>query len=419
MVELSSESDLQVSNDLDVSFREIFDLEHTSRELRQAVMDVLTEYPEYGFYFFNQGAFKQKISFLKEQFLPDTEAAKVAYAVKANPRTRILQLLQEYGIDTFDCASPGEIESVLRVNPNAKILYNNPRKLKREIKAASRMGVRHYTAHNQRGVDKILENVIPYDSESPIEIAVRMQTLNENAEINLSTKFGTTPDEVRRIVQYLVFEAQVIPGIAVNAGSQNKNPEIYRKIILQIAEIIKDIRELLIINLGGGFPVNYHEKDQFDLRNYFKVINQVTHEVLHSVISDENAQIIIEPGRSVIADSVDLFVPVIERETREGRPCITIADGIFTSFSDYAIHGWKYPFRPFSIEEKTFTDNKTNFTVFGQTCDSGDKINSVELPNNIDEGDYLWVPGAGAYLDSQASQFNGFLPHRYVFYNSN
>jgi len=395
-------------------------LQHSSAKLRDVVFEILHAHPERGFYFLNEGELRSRVQFLQEQFLPDSEIAKIAYAIKANPKKRILEIAREAGITDFDCASPEEIAHVLDIVPDARVLYNNPVKFQRQVHEASKMGVRHYTAQTKRGIEKIIQGSSPYDSEKSLEIAIRMKTLNDEAEIDLSPKFGTLTKRLRELVRFLVNETCTTPGIAVHTGSQNKSPEMFKQAIEMIGAVIKDIRELVIVNLGGGFPVNYHETDSYNLKEYFEAINRSVKETLHDLFVNQNAQIIIEPGRSVVADSIDLFIPVIELVEHEEtgvKPGLFIDDGVFTSFSDSAIHRWKYAFQPFSIQGKKFAAEKVPMTVFGRTCDSGDVITEVPLPANIDEGDYLWVKSAGAYLDSQTTYFNGFKPHPYVYYN--
>jgi len=49
------------------------------------------------------------------------------------------------------------------------------------------------------------------------------------------------------------------------------------------------------------------------------------------------------------------------------------------------------------------------FTIFGRTCDSADKIaEDVWLPNDIDDSDILEIKNIGAYSWVTASNFNGF-----------
>lgn len=396
--------------------------QHDSRRLKDVVAEILNAYPDQGFYFLNEGRLRKRVQFLREQFLPDTDISRIAYAIKANPKKEILKILNNAGINDFDCASPEEIAHVLQIVPNAKILYNNPTRLPKQIRDATKMGVRHFTVQTQKGIEKIINSATPYDSEKSLEIAVRMKTHNNEAEINLSSKFGTISKRVKELVQFLINETNSTPGIAVHTGSQNKSPEMFIEAIKAVGAIVSEINELVIINLGGGFPVNYDERDNFNLSNYFNAINKTVKKILHKVLVNQNGQLIIEPGRSMVADSLDLVIPIVElveHDITDVNPGIFINDGIFTSFSDSAIHGWRYVFHPFSLQGKSFSDEQTDFTIFGRTCDSGDVIrHKVLLPANIDEGDYLWIKNAGAYLDSQATNFNGFKPHPYVFYNS-
>ncbi len=47
--------------------------------------------------------------------------------------------------------------------------------------------------------------------------------------------------------------------------------------------------------------------------------------------------------------------------------------------------------------------------VAGPTCDSVDILMRDEmLPEDIQEGDFIYIPNAGAYTTAYASNFNGF-----------
>jgi len=49
--------------------------------------------------------------------------------------------------------------------------------------------------------------------------------------------------------------------------------------------------------------------------------------------------------------------------------------------------------------------------IWGPTCDSLDRLpDPVSLPRDIAEGDYLLLPGMGAYCQSISTQFNGYGP---------
>jgi ornithine decarboxylase len=47
--------------------------------------------------------------------------------------------------------------------------------------------------------------------------------------------------------------------------------------------------------------------------------------------------------------------------------------------------------------------------IGGPTCDSIDIVlRDEELPGDLREGDFIYLPSAGAYTTAYASQFNGF-----------
>jgi ornithine decarboxylase len=64
------------------------------------------------------------------------------------------------------------------------------------------------------------------------------------------------------------------------------------------------------------------------------------------------------------------------------------------------------------LRYKILTDCKGRsvpWTIAGPTCDSVDILLRDEmLPEDIQEGDFIYIPNAGAYTTAYASNFNGF-----------
>ncbi len=385
---------------------------HPGETLTEVMKDTCQRYPEDPFCFLNERSLHERGQFLIENFGRESvhNNFTVAYAVKANARKRILQVLAGAGIKDFDCASPNEMKDVLAVNPDARILYNHPVKRQKDIEAARAMGVSHFTIQSRAELEKILT----HSQNKPLELVVRMETPNEDAVIDLSTKFGASREEAENLLDRLDGLPNVTGGLGVHTGSQNKNPRTFRNAISQIAEVAKAHKNIHIINLGGGIPVNYFPKDKYEVSEYITAINMAIKELL-----GDGYEIIIELGRSIIAEAVDLVIPVTSVEKRSGERCAYIFNGLFTSFSDSVVHpGWKYNFQPYSPRGKKFSEEKVPFTIFGRTCDSGDVIHNVDLPVNIETDDYLWVAEAGAYLDCQGTLFNGFGLPEYISYNT-
>ncbi len=391
-------------------------IEHPGKDLGPVMEEVLSAYPEESFCFLNIGRLRGKIGLLRDYFLPDNPGRAIAYAVKANQHRKILAILSAEGVAHFDCASPSEIDAVQNVNPGARILFNQPIKTVADVKYAASLGVRHYTVQTQREITKVIENAGAGSGPDPLEIVIRLKTPNKKARINLSTKYGAEEENVRRMIRRVRENINCTPGISVHTGSQNSDPSVFIEAIKKMAEIARAEGSVKTMNVGGGIPVNYFDYDHFDSREYLETISDAIEEhALDALLKDPI--IIIELGRAIVAEAVDLTIPILAVEQREQRS-VYFNDGVFTSFSDAAVHGWKYNFRPLRLGGKKLSSQMAPFMLFGRTCDCGDNLGEVYLPKNIREGDYLWVPNAGAYMDSQASRFNGFGLPKYVTYNS-
>lgn len=394
---------------------------HPKSDLDTVMDDVLSGDSEESFCFLNEGRLREQIRFLRAHFLPENEFRRISYAVKANPKTRILEILSEEGIDGFDCASAGEIRRVLEQNPKADVYFNNPIKPLAHIQEAFQRGVRYYTAQSREEIEKILLSSKVAPEREAMSISVRLITPNEEARINLSEKYGAGEREAREMLRTLASLPRVGRGISIHTGSQNGSSEMFRRGIEHMAEIARQEGGVGSLNIGGGIPVNYHPKDHYDTGEYLHAISDAVRSNIQGALVSSQAsdpRIILEPGRAMIAEAVDLAIPILSSETRNGEKCLYINDGVFTSFSDAVVHRWPYYFDVIRRNSRPSIEGLEAYTVFGRTCDSGDTLGKMWLPAGLRAGDHLWVKNAGAYLDSQASHFNGFETPTYVSYNA-
>lgn len=383
---------------------------------------VLQDHPEESFCFLNVEHLRQRVRLLQEHFIPDLPKHRaIAYAVKANPHEQVLSTLTEAGIRHFDCASIGEIETVQSIQPDAKIFFNHPIKRRKDIQEAVRRGVTHFTADSEDEVNKIIDH--HPGKNALFDIALRMRTDNGDAKIALSEKFGADEAVIRDLIHmvrdmvHTNAAKRTKPGLSVHTGSQNTNPHVFINAIQHLGIIAKEERGIHTINIGGGLPANYEQTDNFDIRYYLDLISTAIRDEVMQALREEPT-IIIEPGRGIIAEAIDLTIPILAVGKRDGVMVAHIGDGVFTSFSDSTVHGWKYPFEVLGKKHRKTSADLKSFTLFGRTCDSGDKITNVLLPEDLRPGDHLRVRSAGAYHDSQSTRFNGFEPPKYVVYNS-
>jgi ornithine decarboxylase len=391
---------------------------HEGTDLESVARDVLPKYPDLSFCFLNIGALRERVRVIQQKFLPGHPGSTIAYAVKANSRRKILEVLSEAGINSFDCASTAEICLMKSVCPDGEILFNNPVKSPSAVKYAGSMGVRHFTVQTASEVRKVFENFPLNLRDQPAEMVVRMLTPNRNAKIDFSSKYGATSNEVDEIIAAIRGQHGWVPGISVHVGSQNTAVNKFVTAIQGMAQMSRKHGGFRTMNVGGGIPVNYEDDTRFDIVEYLEIISKaITDYALDTM--DQDHRIIIELGRAIVAESVDLVIPITYMGRRNETNCIYFNDGVYTSFIDALIHGWRYCIKALSSLGTPKDSTRTKrYQMFGRTCDSGDTLGEVELPADLHEGDYIWVPKAGAYMDSQTSRFNGFPPPLYVAYNT-
>lgn len=382
-------------------------LMENAEHLFTAIAEAACSRREHSFYLLHEARLRRKAQQMAEWFLPDYPARRLAYAVKANPLPRILDILLEEGVNAFDCASLQEIELVRRLDVGAEVMFNNPVKKRADIGRALRLGARHYTVQSAAELAKLRDCV----GDAAIEVAVRLAVPNPHAAINLSEKFGAPAAQFRDLLAHVAGQSATAPGLCFHVGSQCRDARAYVEAIAAAVAAAGGV-ELAFANLGGGLPVAYTPDEGYRLDDFFAAINGAVREHLLPRLA-EGGKIYIEPGRALVADAVYLAAPVLGVERRDGR-FVYIDEGIWSSFINVALFGWPFRFDVVGRDMRPLAREREPAVLFGRTCDSTDRIGTVELPRDLAEGDILVFHDFGAYRGALATSFNGFDAPRYV-----
>ena len=323
---------------------------------------------------------------------------KTLYAVKTNPHSEVLKTIDKSGIKNFDVASIKEIESIKKINPNAKCFYMHTIKSRESIKEAYfKFGVKIFSLDTKDELIKIINST---NHAKDLELFVRVSVSNEHAEIDLSKKFGALTSEAIGLLRLTKQYAKKI-GLSFHVGSQCMHPVSYAKGIEEIGNIIKKTKIIPdYINVGGGFPTIYPDLIPQALDNYFDVIKKS----LNNLKLNKLPEIICEPGRAIVAESGSTIVRVNLKKKQK----LYINDGTYGTLFDAGTPNIVFPSRLIK-NKKTISKKLTAFDFYGPTCDSMDYMKGpFLLPNNIKENDYIELGQLGAYGLTFRTQFNGF-----------
>lgn len=342
----------------------------------------------------------EKVGEKYDELMQAMPEAKIYFAVKANPLDEVLQLLRDRG-SYFDVASRYEIDQLFRVGVLAdRMSYGNTIKKEVDIAYAFERGIRLFSTDSLSDIEKLARKA------PGAKINFRLLLDGSGADWPLSRKFGAHPDMVYQLVKHAK-ELGLIPyGISFHVGSQQRDIGQWDSAIALVRYLFDafsaDGIELECINLGGGFPAQYIKPTQ-DVPVYAEQILKYIHEDF----PNKKLDIIIEPGRSLVAEVV-----LISKKSDTNRTRWIYLDiGKFGGLIETTDEAIKYPIIfAGQKEDETWTE----VVLAGPTCDSADILYEnfkYKAPSNLKEGDRVYILTTGAYTMSySAISFNGFPP---------
>ena len=332
--------------------------------------------------------------------------AKIYYAVKANPSNEVLSLLKGKGAN-FDIASIYELDKVmaLGVEPE-QISFGNTIKKSKHIRAFYEKGVRLYATDSEAD----LRNIAKAAPGSKIYVRILTEG-STTADWPLSRKFGCQTDMAMDLL-VLARELGLDPyGISFHVGSQQRDIGAWDAAIAKVKVIFERLKEedgitLKMINMGGGFPANYITKTN-TLTTYAEEITRF----LQEDFGDDLPEIILEPGRSLIANAGILVseVVLVSRKSHTALERWIYTDvGKFSGLIETMDESIKFPI--YTEKQGELED----VVIAGPTCDSADimyESYKYGLTLNLAIGDRMYWLSTGAYTTSySAIEFNGFPP---------
>jgi len=328
---------------------------------------------------------------------------RVLYAVKANNHPDVMRCLLEAGIRHFDCASLPEVEQVRTLSQDATCYFMNPVRLPGAAATAFRLhGVRHFVVDHAVGLDLLRDEI----DVGCCVVFARMAVSHRAARMDLSSKFGASPEETVELLQS-IHALGAEAALAFNVGSFVTSPEAYVEALAIARDVLQALPfRLRLVDVGGGYPKAYPGFSVPSLEAYFDAIREVRRLPL-----TDDGELLSEPGRALSARGLSALTRVLLR--KPGR--LYLNDGMYGIF-------WELRFKVQPrFAARAFRDGEPlagpmePFLLYGPTCDSSDVLPAtVDLPADIRAGDHIEFGSVGAYSLGGRTDFNGFYSDRVV-----
>lgn len=337
------------------------------------------------------------------------------FASKAFSCRRIYEIMAEEGID-IDAVSPGELYTAVQAGfPMERCFFHGNNKTDADIAFAMDSGVGYFVADSaeelaaidriaaQKGVtQKLLLRVTP---------GIDPHTHKKISTGTVDSKFGVAIEtgQARAAVAAALGMAHIeLCGLHCHIGSQIFDSEPFCTAAEIMLDFIAALRAELgytaaILNLGGGFGVRYVESDPvIDYREKIREVASVI-DAQCARLSLPVPQIMLEPGRSLVADAgMTLYTVGSVKEVGNFKNYVSI-DGGMTDNPRYTLYE-----SPYTVINASRAAQKADFTatVAGRCCESGDLIQENVALARPQRGDLLAVLTTGAYNYSMASNYN-------------
>ncbi len=341
--------------------------------------------------------------------------SKALYASKALSFKEIYRIVKDEGM-AIDVVSGGEIYTAKEAGfPMENVYFHGNNKTDDEIEFAMECGVGYFMADcreelsaiskfaKKRGiVQKIIMRLTP---------GIDTHTYEAVQTGQVDSKFGTAIEtgQALELTRYaLSLENISLEGFHCHIGSQVFDGQTFCDgadiMIDYIALCKKELSyEAKILNLGGGYGVRYVESDPYlDIEESIGAVSKHVKAQCEKT-GVKMPAILMEPGRSIVADAGLTLYNVGSVKTITGYKSYVAIDGGMTDNPRYALYGSQYT---------TLIANKANekadfkCTIAGKCCESGDIIQEDVMLQSCERGDTLAVLVTGAYNYSMSSNYN-------------
>jgi diaminopimelate decarboxylase len=342
----------------------------------------------------------------------------ICFSIKSCPNVALCRLLGKRGAG-MDLVSGGELHRALAAGVSAsKCVYAGVGKTDDEIRFALKSGIGWLNVESEQEFENI--SAIARQMNVICKAALRVnpdvdpKTHRYTSTGKKETKFGVDIERAKAFFQsYGRDKHCLLRGIHLHIGSPVYTVEPYVEAIQKAMRLIDDLtrdgHHIEMLDLGGGFGADY-ESDQSPLA--IDYANRIV-PMLRDRVSN-GLQIILEPGRTIIANAGILLLRVLYVKT-SGDKTFAICDGGMNDLlrpSHYGSFHFIWPARvkpehlPVKRAKEMNIPGLKPVDVVGPICESGDFLALDRPLPPVQRDDLLAVFTTGAYGMAMASRYN-------------
>lgn len=343
----------------------------------------------------------------------------LCFAVKSNGNLSILSLLAKRG-SGFDIVSGGELDHLGRLAvPGNRIVFSGVGKTREEIRAAlaykanrnSTAGILQFNVESAEELEVLLDESsrrLSGNSNLP-GISLRVNPdVEAGGHPHISTglhkhKFGVSWSEARALyLQHRASKYLKWQGISAHIGSQIVDLAPFRQALDRLGSYVLDLRQqsidLKYLDFGGGLGVRYTNEKPVPRKQYARMVAQLVRPL--------GVNLLLEPGRSIIAPSAVLLSKVIYTKNNSTKSFV-IVDAAMNDLARPILYDAPHPITRVRQPNRGEGSAAQRADIVGPVCETGDCFLEGWPLGRVKPGDTVAIWAAGAYGMVQASNYNG------------
>jgi diaminopimelate decarboxylase len=353
------------------------------------------------FFAYDRGLLTRRIELLRAT-LPD--GIDLSYAVKANPMPAVVQHLSAL-VDSFDVASALEMRTALDTPmPASRVSFAGPGKTSAELTQAVAAGVT-IEMESENEAERVVAIGERLGIRPRVAIRVNPDFQVKGSGMRLGggpQQFGVDSERVPAMLKELASADLEVLGFHVFAGSQNLRAESIceaqrRTVELAIRLAADAPGPVRYLNLGGGFGIPYHDKDQpLDLGAVGANLAELLDGAIRPALPD--ARVVVELGRYIVGECGVYVTRIVDRKQSRGKTFLVVDGGLHHQLAASGNFGQVIRRNyPLAVANRMDRQADETATVVGCLCTPLDLLgNDVSLPR-AEIGDLVVLFQAGAY----------------------
>ncbi len=327
---------------------------------------------------------------------------RIHYSLKANSSRGLLQVLRAEGCSA-DVVSGGELMRARRAGfAPGGIIFGGVGKTRGEIRAGVEAGVLLVNVESAAELAIVEEEAKALGVRARIGLRVNPEVHVINPHEYIATgsrghKFGIPWGEVPVVAAHALASPHVeLACLDMHVGSQLLSLEPYRDGVARLVALARDLQRqgapLRYIDAGGGLPARYDTEEAPDLALFA--------EIIVPAVASLGLELIVEPGRFVVAESGALLTRVLYRKLSGGTDFVICDAGMSELLRPSHYDAYH------AIEAVRPRGGTSMVDVVGPVCETGDFLARDRAMDDVAPGDLLAVHTTGAYGYVMALTYN-------------